>query len=68
MEDCQGVGVSVDVGEGEFGFAQRLDHLEHVEGPAAFFYLQFFEWAEPIVGGSHLVRSLRGSFVHRMSG
>ncbi len=39
MEFGEGARVGVDVGEGEFHFAQRLRDLKHVEGPAAFFYL-----------------------------
>ncbi len=39
MEFGQNVGVSVDVGESEFEFAYRVDHLEHVERPAALFYV-----------------------------
>jgi hypothetical protein len=38
-------GVGVDVGESEFGFAQGLHDLEHVEGPAAGFDFEFFERA-----------------------
>jgi hypothetical protein len=59
MEFGKGVGVGVDVGESEFHFAQGLHDLKHVEGPAALFYLQFFWWAKPVVGGSHLLSSLR---------
>ena len=64
MEFCQSGGVSVNVGKSEFEFAQRLDYLEHVESPAAFFYLQFFQRPEPIVRDSHFLRSLWRSFVH----
>jgi hypothetical protein len=39
VEFGQSIGVSVDIGESEFEFAQRLDHLKYVESPAAFFYL-----------------------------
>jgi len=39
MESGQSAGVSVNIGESEFEFAQRLNYLEHVEGPAALFYL-----------------------------
>ena len=39
MEFREGAGVGVDVGKGEFHFAQGLHDLKHVEGPAAFFYL-----------------------------
>jgi len=39
MKFGQRVGVSIDIGEIEFEFAQGLHYLKHVESPASFFYL-----------------------------
>jgi len=36
--------VGINVGEGEFWFVEGADDVEDVEGPAAFFDFEFFEW------------------------
>lgn len=57
-------GMGVYVCESEIGLAQGLHDLKDIEGPAAFFYLQFFEGAEAVVGGAHFARGVRSSFAH----
>jgi hypothetical protein len=45
MESGEFGSVGVDVGEREFWFVEGADDVEDVEGPAAFFDFEFFEWA-----------------------
>ena len=45
VEFGQGVGVGVDVVEGEFGLLQGLHDLEDIEGPASLFDFEIFERA-----------------------
>jgi hypothetical protein len=58
MKFGQSIGVSVDISESEFEFAQGLHYLKYVECPASLFYPQFFQRSQSVVGTAYLVRSV----------